>query len=275
MLAPAKINLDLKILGRRSDGFHELDSTVVFASLGDHLALTDQVGRLDIDGSFAVGLGSASDNLVVRAANALAEKVGQSIDVGFHLTKCLPSAAGLGGGSSDAATALLLLSRRWNVDPHTVGVTEIAAKLGADIPVCLIRRPTRMRGIGEKTSVLGQADRARLSGTSLLLVNPRQPASTAAVFTALSQMGDRKGARVTDDSRLLHNDLIIPALTVAPAIGDVLKAMSALEKPYAFGMSGSGPSCFALFERMADCRSATARLSAENPHWWVAASRLL
>lgn len=275
MLASAKINLDLRILGRRADGYHELDSTVVFAALGDRLTLQDSPGNLTIDGPFATGLSAGEDNLVLRAARSLASAVGRDLDVGFHLTKNLPAAAGLGGGSSDAATAMLLLVDHWDLDPQRIDLNAIATSVGADVPVCLIRQSTRMVGIGEKTTLLDQDDRARLSGLPILLVNPRQPASTQQVFKALAQGKTGQSAYPLSDARLQKNDLIAPALRVAPAIGAVLDALSALDRATTFGMSGSGPSCFALFERMAACHAAARQLSAVNSGWWAATSRLL
>lgn len=275
MLAPAKINLDLRILGRRSDGYHELDSTVVFAVLGDRLILTNAADGLTIDGPFAPSLSEGADNLVLKAAWVLASAAGRDLDVGFHLTKNLPAAAGLGGGSSDAATAMLLLADYWGLETGTVDMNGLAASVGADVPVCLIRQSTRMVGIGEKTTLLDQDRRARLCGLPILLVNPRQPASTKAVFTALAQGATHPVAGVPKDTRLLPNDLIAPALQVAPAIGAVLGVLSTLDRATQFGMSGSGPSCFALFERMADCLAAARHVSEAGDDWWVASSRLI
>ncbi|MEO1250405.1 MAG: 4-(cytidine 5'-diphospho)-2-C-methyl-D-erythritol kinase, partial [Pseudomonadota bacterium] len=268
MLAPAKINLDLRVLGRRADGYHELDSTVVFAALGDRLVLKGSPGDLTIDGPFAPGLSAGADNLVLRSAQAVASAAGRDLDVGFHLTKTLPAAAGLGGGSSDAATAMLLLVDRWDLDPTDIDLNALASSVGADVPVCLIRQSTRMIGIGEKTTLLAQEDRARLSGLPVLLVNPRQPVSTQQVFAALAQGETDQTADPLPDTRLQQNDLIAPALNVVPAIGTVLGALSSLDQATRFGMSGSGPSCFALFERMADCQAAARQISAINSDWW-------
>lgn len=269
VLAPAKINLDLRILGRRADGYHDLDSRVVFACLGDRLALTAGPGTLRIDGPFADAVEADGGNLVLKAANAFAAHLGRSLDAGFQLTKNLPVAAGLGGGSSDAAAALRLLAGHWAWEGDLVG---LAAGLGADVPVCLGRTATRMAGIGDILSPLDQTERARLSGRPVLLVNPGVPVPTAAVFAALAQgpgQGGPSGLTLTE------NDLLDAALDIQPVIADVLTALGGCDGAQTVGLSGSGPSCFALFAKTRECAMAAAAIRHDHPTWWVAPSRLL
>ncbi len=247
--APAKINLHLHVTGRRADGYHLLDSLVVFADVGDTVAAAPGEGlTLTIDGPFAAGLTAGADNLVLRAARRLAEATGVRADAALRLTKRLPVASGIGGGSADAAAALRVLGRLLGVEVPA----GLAAELGADVPVCLASRPALMRGVGE---VLEAAP--PLPALGLLLVNPGVAVSTQAVF-ARREPGCTPActlpaawasvAELADWLRGLRNDLEAPARALCPEIGQVLDAIEALPGCRLARMSGSGATCFGLFD---------------------------
>ncbi len=266
--APAKINLFLHVTGKRADGYHLLDSLVVFAAAGDTLRVAPGQGlSLAIDGPFAAGLAGEADNLVLRAARALAAHAGIAPDAALTLTKSLPIASGIGGGSADAAAALRLLARHWGLPGVPSG---LALPLGADVPVCLAGRPARMQGIGE---ILRPAP--RLPPCGLLLVNPGVAVATPEVFKARAG-GFRAEASLpaawpsvaamAQDLASLANDLEPPAITLAPAIGAVLNALSGLPGALLARMSGSGATCFALFATPAEARAAAQEIA--RPGWW-------
>ena len=263
--ARAKINLTLHVTGRRPDGLHMLDSLVVFADIGDVIEAEPARGlSLSIDGPFSMGLGASPDNLVLRAA----EHVGGG--AALRLTKVLPVASGIGGGSADAAATVRALARlhgRALPDPVSLKV------LGADVPVCLASRPARMRGIGEELSPVPVLPEAWL-----VLVNPGVSVSTPLVFRALERpmndrmtmpdgFGDFTGFCAWLGTQ--RNDLEAAARTVAPAIDEVLGALR--DAPLA-RMSGSGATCFALYPDEGGALSAADRLRTDRPDWWVAAS---
>jgi 4-diphosphocytidyl-2-C-methyl-D-erythritol kinase len=266
--APAKINLYLHVTGRRADGYHLLDSLVVFAGAADALRVAPAEGlTLAVEGPFAGALAGEGDNLVLRAARALAARAGIAPRGALTLTKRLPVASGIGGGSADAAAALRLLARFWGVPPAD---GAMAVTLGADVPVCLAARPARMQGIGE---VLLAAP--RLPPFGLVLVNPGVAVPTPAVFRARGG-GFRAAAALPDawpdagamaaDLAGLENDLEAAAVGLAPAIGEVLAALRALPGGLLARMSGSGATCFALF---ADAAAAAAAARAvARPGWW-------
>jgi 4-diphosphocytidyl-2-C-methyl-D-erythritol kinase len=282
--APAKVNLTLHVLGRRTDGWHELDSVVAFAGCCDRLALepADSLS-LAIDGPTALAAGPADDNLVLRAARALAERVPRLRLGRFHLLKALPVAAGLGGGSSDAAAALRALAVANGLASDDGRLFAAAAAVGADVPVCLCPSARRMGGRGEK---LGPA--LRLPPLPAVLANPGAAVATPAVFAAL---GLKPGASLDapaaprlaagcDAARALsaleagRNDLQASATRLAPAIGATLAALTRLDGARLVRMSGSGATCFALFDdRHAAARAARA-LAAAHPAWWVRATCL-
>lgn len=280
--APAKINLSLRILGRRADGYHELDSLVAFAGVGDALSLTPgDAGGLAISGPFSAGLAPTSDNLVLKAERALREQIPALRTGRFHLVKRLPVASGIGGGSADAAAALRLLARLNGLPLSHPALSTAAARVGADVPVCLEARARLMQGIGER---LGPP--LRLPRLFALLVNPGVAVETAAVFRALGlQPGQRHADGVevfkadqpspaTSASLIAAlaatgNDLEAPARGLAPIIAEVLSALSALSGCRLARMSGSGATCFALFD---DCRvsaGAGKQLARQRPDWWV------
>ena len=251
--AYAKINLALHVRRRRDDGYHDLETLFAFCADGDVVQAEDvDTLSLTIDGPFAEGL-STTDNLVLRAAALLGEGRGAAI----RLTKNLPVAAGVGGGSADAAAILRLLSRMWGVEAD---LHAIAALLGADVPGCVGSTTTRGEGRGDTL----QAVDADVAGMPVLLVNPRLPLSTAAVFGAWD--GVDRGA--LGDWRAGRNDLEAPARTLVPVIGDVLDWLSGLPGVTCVRMSGSGATCFALFDDPELCDRAAFAASRDHPQWW-------
>jgi 4-diphosphocytidyl-2-C-methyl-D-erythritol kinase len=279
MLARAKINLFLHVTGKRADGYHLLDSLVVFASAGDAVeaAPADRL-TLSIDGPFAAGLESGPDNLVMRAAAGLQALTGYRGGAALRLTKNLPIASGIGGGSADAATALRLLSLLWKVKPDEAALMELAAKLGADVPVCLAGRSSFIGGIGE---VIAPAD--GLPRAWLLLVNPRVATPTPAVFKARRGNFTAPGrwanppADFPDFVQRLtacRNDLTEAAISVTPQISDVLATIQALPDCALARLSGSGATCFGLFADEAAARKAQALMKALRPGWWALAAPL-
>jgi 4-diphosphocytidyl-2-C-methyl-D-erythritol kinase len=269
--APAKINLFLHVGAKRADGFHPLQSLAVFTALGDVLAIEDASGlSLTVDGPFAKGLDGECDNLVLRAARALADK-----GAALRLTKNLPVASGIGGGSADAAAALRGLNTLWDLKREDAALQTIAAGLGSDIPVCLPSQPCFMEGRGE---ILRPPQ--SLPRLPLLLVNPGVAVPTKDVFAALAT---RSGADMTlpawrfgDTADLLRflettrNDLEAPARQIQPVIGEVLTAIAALPGALLTRMSGSGATCFGIFADDDCCRRAGEVLKAAAPSWWVA-----
>lgn len=294
--APAKINLTLRIGQRRPDGYHELESLVVFADIGDEVRLNvGQSLSLTVEGETAAATGPISDNLVLKAAGLLASDIADLRVGQFELSKSLPVAAGLGGGSSDAAAALRLLAHA-NPDKSLFGDPRLMAaarKTGADVPVCLDPRPRIMRGIGEQLSAP-----LHLPTLPAILVNPRVSVPTAAVFAARAAdnskaasktmpadpamaMAGQATSKTTMPSAdemigaLLKsgNDLEAPAVSLHPAIADALAALRALPGCHLARMSGSGATCFGLFDA-ARVKTAARELKTAYPDWWVEATTL-
>jgi 4-diphosphocytidyl-2-C-methyl-D-erythritol kinase len=273
--APAKVNLSLAVLGRRADGYHELDSLVAFAGTGDDLSLTPgEAISLEVTGPRAAGAGDPGHNLVLKAARALLARRPRLRVGAFHLIKRLPAAAGIGGGSSDAAAALRLLARLNGLPVSDPAVREAAAATGADVPVCLEPRLKMMRGIGD---ILGPPLRGRFFA---VLANPGVPVETASVFRALvlqarpPKVLERGGAVSLDEIAQARNDLEGPAVGLAPVIGEALALLRAQPGCRLARMSGSGATVFGLFD---DCRSAALagkQLAAARPGWWVRATLL-
>lgn len=269
-IAPAKVNLALHVTGRRSDGYHLLDSVVVFPRLGDRLEAEPAAGlSLSLTGPFAAGLGTGADNLVLRAAMLLRP---QGRGAALRLTKALPVAAGLGGGSADAAAALRLLARLWNAPPPPA---DRVLALGADVPACLDGRAARMRGIGEDLAPLA------LPPFWIVLANSGAPVATAAVYAGLAA---RENPPLSDPPafgaatglfawlRAQRNDLEPAALGLAPVVGATLAALIAQPGCALGRMSGSGATCFGLFEAEAAALKAATALRAAEPSWWVMAA---
>lgn len=261
-LAPAKLNLTLHVTGQRADGYHLLDSLVVFLKLGDVVTVSDGPLSLTISGPFAAGLAADPDNLCLRAARLAGR------EVAIALEKNLPVASGIGGGSADAAAVLRALG----------AAPERSEVLGADVPVCLAGRPSRMQGRGEILTPL-----SALPPLHVVLVNPRLGLSTPAVFRALERRDHPAmpgilpdfpdSAALIDFVAACRNDLQPPAIRLLPQIGDCLVALEGAGAALA-RMSGSGATCFGLFADAARARTARDRIAAARPGWWVAASGL-
>lgn len=272
-LAPAKVNLTLHLCGRRPDGYHLLDSLVVFPWIGDRLSVRAASElSLEVSGPFADGLAAGPENLVLRAAGALAARHGVQRGAAFHLVKNLPVAAGIGGGSSDAAAALELQSRLWGLSvPH-----DLALSLGADVPACRAApAAVQMQGIGERLSPAPP-----LPDFWMVLVNPRIAVPTGAVFAGVREREPPAPPEMPGEGfacfanfvawlATQRNDLQAPAIEICSAIGDVLKALS--DAPLA-RMSGSGATCFALFATQVQAEVLAERLRHSRPDWWIAAA---
>jgi len=283
LLARAKVNLYLHVTGRRADGYHLLDSLVVFAETGDLLRVDPAAAlSLSIDGPFAAGLRDMPDNLVLRAAEGLRPLMNVRAGARLTLTKNLPVASGIGGGSADAAAALLLLKAYWTqtggcVEPDSSMLAALALKLGADVPVCLHGRPCFMGGIGEEITPA-----IIPSGGHLLLVNPGLPTATPAIFkmrqgpfSAPARWDQATGERLRDASDLAtllaerRNDLTVPAIVAVPMIADVLEAIAALDGVLLARLSGSGATCFGLFADAEKAAAGAAKIRMRKPSWWV------
>ncbi|MBO6561668.1 MAG: 4-(cytidine 5'-diphospho)-2-C-methyl-D-erythritol kinase [Nisaea sp.] len=271
LLAPAKINLGLRILGRRPDGYHELVSLVAFADLHDRITVSAATGEEDgltVAGTFVRALDS--DNLILRAISGF-----RGIEPGLpalriHLEKSIPVAAGLGGGSADAAAMLRFLAGLSGRDPMENDIRRLAASLGADVPVCLDPRSRIMRGTG--IDLDAPAD--DFAPQPVLLVNPGVPVPTGAVFGALDAGPVPADTAKAETGPLDRNDLEAPACRIAPEITDVLTFLRELPGVAAARLSGSGATCFALFETEAGRDQATRRAEAAHPDWWLHAGML-
>lgn len=284
----AKVNLTLRVIGRRVDGYHELESVVAFADCADHLSLTPgHELKLNTIGPLAEACGEATDNLVFKAALLLAERV-PDLQLGeFILDKRLPVAAGIGGGSADAAAALRLLARLNQLAPDDARLRDVALLVGADVPVCLASRACDMSGVGENLLPLN------LPSLPCVMINPRVPVATKDVFAAL---GLRNGELLAGTSDIIQsqdwpdeassvadwiaaiaavpNDLEAPAIRIQPVIAEVLSALASADGARLARMSGSGATCFAVFEESAAAQRAAADIARDHPGWWVHAGAL-
>jgi 4-diphosphocytidyl-2-C-methyl-D-erythritol kinase len=270
--APAKINLFLHIVGKRPDGYHLLDSLAVFAAVGDLVSAAPAEDlSLSVTGRFAALLGGETDNLILRAARALAAEAGIVPRARLMLEKILPVASGIGGGSSDAAATLRLLCGLWDMPADLAVLSPLATALGADVPVCLRREATRMGGIGERLDPA-----PALPDCGLVLVNPGVVVSTALVFRsrqaafsapAVLPEGWLDAAAMAADLRALSNDLEAPAIALCPAIADVLATLCARPDCLLARMSGSGATCFGLYPSPEAARHAAVGLARKG--WWV------
>lgn len=279
--APAKLNLYLHVLGKRDDGYHLLDSLAAFADVHDTVRVTpaDEL-TLEIDGPFAAALAPEDDNLVLRAARALADAAGREPHVRITLTKRLPVASGIGGGSADAAATLRALVRLWGLDLPQEKLAAIALGLGADVPVCLAGVAAYMGGIGEDLDPV-----RALPPASLVLVNPGVAVPTAKVF-AHPDCGRSPSGRfekgvpgdVVDLAGLLKtrtNDLAAAAMGLAPEIATAIESLAASEGCLLARMSGSGATCFGMFSDADAAAAAVREIARAHPAWWVAPSRLI
>lgn len=269
-LAPAKVNLYLHVTGRRRDGYHLLDSLVVFAAIADTVRVVPGVPfSFTLDGANAGGLATEPDNLVLRAARMLAASVGRVSQGAISLSKTLPVAAGLGGGSADAAATLRALDRAWKLGMRHERLMTMAVGLGADVPVCIASRPRRMAGIGDVLN-----DAPVLPRFGLVLANPRTGVSTAAVFSARRGPYSPRAAlpRAWSDAEAMANDLASqrndleePACFLCPPVAEVLAALGALPGALLARMSGSGATCFAIMRSPEEAEVAARQLPEA---WW-------
>lgn len=276
----AKVNLYLHVCGRRRDGRHEIDSLIVFVGIADHLSFEPARGlSVGVDGPFAESLPKGAGNLVLRAAQTLAEACAPGAGAHVRLTKRLPVAAGLGGGSADAAATLEGLAALWGRAPPPAAMPDIALRLGADVPVCLYGRPAFVGGIGE---VIERAP--PLPPAWLVLVNPGVPLATSRVFAARDGAFAAPGrwtsalpdvGALADVLAGLANDLEAPARALAPDIDSVLARLTRTPDVLLARLSGSGATCFGLFAGPDEARAAAAGIAAERADWWVAAAPVL
>ncbi|HYE49937.1 MAG TPA: 4-(cytidine 5'-diphospho)-2-C-methyl-D-erythritol kinase [Azospirillaceae bacterium] len=280
--AAAKLNLYLHVLGRRDDGYHELDSLIAFTGAHDVVSVTPAAGfSLTVEGPFAAPLllEGPAGNLVSRAASLLADSLGRAPDVAITLTKNLPVASGIGGGSADAAATLRALAVLWDLAPDDPRPAALAPRLGADVPVCLFGRTAYFGGAGERVEAA-----PALPDAWLVLANPGVPVPTRDVFAArrggwsAPARLERAPADAAELALMLRergNDLQAPAQEVAPAVAEVLAALDVTPGCLLSRMSGSGATCFGLYAD-AEAAAAAARLLARvRPAWWVQAAALL
>ena len=266
----AKINLALHVRRRREDGYHDIETLFAFAQHGDQLqaSLSDRL-ELTIDGPFGRGLSADDDNLVMQAANRLRAHFSITDGASIRLTKNLPIASGIGGGSADAAAAARLLNRLWDIQASEQQIADILAPLGADIPACVFSRTSFGSGTG---TALILRDDSNVPARHLLLINPLQSVSTAAIFKAWD--GQDKGPVARGDiwqaTLSGRNDLEPIAAAICPAITDILNIL-ARANPAMVRMSGSGATCFALFNEAKDLDAAKANL---DPRWWSMGTEL-
>jgi 4-diphosphocytidyl-2-C-methyl-D-erythritol kinase len=278
--APAKINLYLHVTGRRSDGFHVLDSLIAFADVSDELAVNDG-GKLslEINGPFAGSLPTTNNNLVTKATILLAECMGIKPNVSINLTKNLPVSSGIGGGSIDAAATLQVLCKFWNYSPPKELLFQIAEKLGADVPACLFGRASFVSGIGNELTPA-----PTLPECWLVLVNPGIPVSTRQIFInhsgnfSQSAPFEQPLNNLSELVALLvnrSNDLTNAAIIEAPIIRNILSTFGQYPGTLLARLSGSGATCFGLFENETDAKTAAVSLAEKNPQWWVCAAPML
>jgi 4-diphosphocytidyl-2-C-methyl-D-erythritol kinase len=276
--AHAKINLALHVIGRRADGYHELDSIVAFAEVADLLTIAPADGvSLNITGPFAGDLPRDGTNTVLSAWRLLDDFCRQRsaalAPAKFSLEKNLPVASGIGGGSADAAAALRGLIRLFEISISEQDLSELALQLGADVPVCLLQKPSRMRGVGEIIEPV-----ALQLPEGIVLANPRIPASTSRVFENLSlQCGQSFGAAIGNvyDIESWRNDLTAPAVALVPDITEVFGSLIFQPDIICSRMSGSGATCFGLFESLENAQIAADAIAEKHPNWWVVATTLL
>ncbi|MEP2759172.1 MAG: 4-(cytidine 5'-diphospho)-2-C-methyl-D-erythritol kinase [Hyphomicrobiales bacterium] len=279
----AKLNLALHVTGRREDGYHLLDSLVVFATSGDLLRVSKASSlTLSIDGPKAPNIDDSTDNLVLRAAKALTEfATSREQSVGgahISLTKCLPVAAGIGGGSADAAATLRALNQLWELNLSHKQLEDMSAGLGADVPVCIGDGATRIRGIGTQLEPV-----SHVPSFNIVLVNPNISVSTPAIFKSLDKPDNMPMTTLPATSeldewlnwlRISRNDLFAPTLRLCPEIDDVLSALT-LHGARLVRMSGSGATCFGVFEDFPGAEAAAASVFKAHPNWWVEAAKTI
>ena len=268
--APAKINLALHITGKRADGYHLLDSLVAFADLGDVLHLQEaHHTSLHIEGPFAHKLHAEDEeNLILRAIAGLRALLPHLPHVKVTLEKHLPISSGIGGGSADAAAAIRGLLKMTDKPANKADIQSLALSLGADVPVCLAGETCRMRGIGEDLEPFA------LGPFHALLVNPGKPCSTKQVFAQLNLQQGFAPIENPQSLETTRNDLEAPAIQALPIIGEVLQALRQFAGVQLVRMSGSGATCFALFNHAQDALAAASQLQSTKPQWWIKPVRL-
>ncbi len=282
VLAPAKINLYLHVTGRRDDNYHTLDSLVAFADAGDRIRIKPaRTFSFAVDGPFAraftAGELDASENsvnIVVRAAYSLAGFLQREPAIDIRLTKNLPLAAGLGGGSSDAAALIWALLELWDIAPRAVpGLNDLLLSLGADVPVCMECMPARVGGIGENLKFIEGLDEM-----PVLLVNPGKPCPTGKVFARVREYGDPApeftGGDLIEYLKAQRNDLTEAAITVVPEIAEISELIGEQQGCLLSRMSGSGATCFGLFADEMSALDAAEKILKAHPNWWVRAGML-
>lgn len=274
--APAKVNLALHVTGRRDDGYHLLNTLVVFTEVGDTVSVAAaEQDSFTIQGPFAGLLDDEADNLVLRARDLLRSLYGDLPPVAISLEKNLPVASGIGGGSSDAAATLRALMRLWGIELSADALAAAALRLGADLPMCLYARTLVARGIGEEIEPV-----EGMPPLHMVLANPGVAVPTPAIFRALASRENPPLPRLAGATALFdwlaatRNDLEAPAIALAPEIGDVLSALSASGAAPA-RMSGSGATCFGLFNSPAEAEAAASAIAARYPAWYVTATRTI
>lgn len=275
-IAKPKVNLFLHVTGKRDDGYHLLESLVVFPDGGDELMVRESTQlALSVSGPFSDDIGDLSDNLVLKAARLLQQYTGCPLGAEIELVKNLPVASGIGGGSADAATALHLLAKLWKCSLSGEELRDIGLSLGADVPACLLEKPLLMAGIGE---ILREID--RFPNFYILLINSKSKVSTPEVFRNITIPNDVPNVETTDfatTERLLaslkvcRNDLQLAAFKIAPDISNALSVIDAQTGCGLARMSGSGATCFGIFESRADADAAASNIAHEFPDWWVKA----
>jgi len=273
-LAPAKVNLTLRVVSRRADGYHELESLVAFADLADVVTFDpDAPPDIEVTGPFAAATGPAGENLVLEAARLMRLDRGR-----FTLEKNIPVAAGLGGGSADAAAALRLIARERSIDTDNPRIRDAARQCGADVPACLVPKARIMRGIGDVLS-----PPVTVPALPVLLINPGVELATRDVFAAFDETtGSSRSiadvptglAGFLDWLKHYDNDLTRAATSRVPMIADILRALKAQPGCQLARMSGSGATCFGVFGSADQVRLAAERLQSQRPEWWVAATTL-
>ncbi|KQN70900.1 4-(cytidine 5'-diphospho)-2-C-methyl-D-erythritol kinase [Sphingomonas sp. Leaf62] len=269
--APAKLNLALHVRARRADGYHELETLFAFVADGDTVMLTPAAhDSFTITGPFAAGLSGEGDNLVTRACDAFRDAFGPGDQLAILLDKHLPVASGIGGGSADAAATLRGMARLHGVALNDPALMAIADRLGSDVPACLVGRTMIGRGRGEQLTLIDTPKRPAL------LVNPGVAVSTAQVFAGWDRID--RGPIADGDALTIalagRNDLEPPARALAPAIDKVLALLNAAPGVTLARMSGSGATCFALFDDAAACAHAATAIRAAQPGWWCLETNL-
>lgn len=281
-LARAKINLYLHVTGRREDGYHFLDSLVAFAGAGDVLTLVEaDAFSFVLDGPMADVLRQqdAATNLVVRAAEKMAQAFGRAPEFTLTLSKNLPTASGIGGGSADAAATLRLIATHWGINLADPALCRIAASLGQDVPCCLDENPCYFEGIGDRV-----APAPSVPYVDMVLANPGIPLSTPAVFARRSGPFGGGAERWSDAPDSVHalverlgttrNDLTEAAVALCPPVADVLNALAKCDGCLLSRMSGSGATCFGLFGDRGAAKNAAVHLHQKHPDWWIAPTHL-